>query len=242
MDIERVWDRFLTPQDRAALQRLPTPARDPRTYCHRPALLCIDHFRGAYGDRPQPILESIELWPGSCGLVGWEAIPSTQRLLARARALAIPIIHTTGIIEGGVEGQHATPPPASGVTANGRRWIAPEVRYEIIPELAPVAGETVIHKISSSAFWGTPLVGQLIKNRIDTVIVVGETTSGCIRASVVDGDQYQFHMIVVEDCTFDRHESTHALNLFDMWRKFADVISLDATLDLLDHLSVAESS
>ena len=98
--------------------------------------------------------------------------------------------------------------------------------YEIIPEVGPLPGETVIRKASPSAFWGTPLAGHLTFNEVDTVIMCGESTSGCVRASVVDSTTNRFRTIVVEECVFDRHEAAHAMNLFDMHQKYADVLPL----------------
>ena len=89
----------------------------------------------------------------------------------------------------------------------------------------------MVRKKSSSAIWGTPLVGHLIENKIDTLIVCGESTSGCVRATVVDLDAYRFTVLLVEDATFDRVQATHAMNLFDMDRKFARVLSSEKALE-----------
>ncbi len=237
---ERVWDRFLTEQDRRALAKAPKDPRDLRAFCHRPALVLVDFFRGVFGERPQDLIEAMDTWPNSCGRVAWEAIPPTQRLLGACRKIGMPIIHTTGLVNETVDGQHARPrPPGSLPETEQPQWIPAEIRYEIMPEVGPIEGETVINKISSSAFWGTPLIGHLIKNQVDTLIICGESTSGCVRATVVDADQYQFNVIVVEDCTFDRHEATHAMNLFDMHRKFAEVRSLADVLEFLRQFTYA---
>ena len=228
----RPWEQFLSLQDVAALQRSPKFDRDLQSFCRRPALLMIDFFRAAFGDRPVPMLEAIEEWPSSCGLAGWETLPRTQMLLERFRQLGLPIVHTTGIVEGEIKGQHSNEKPPSG-TPVGEKWLPPEIRYEIIPEVTPLPGETVIRKISSSAFWGTPLVGHLVSKNIDTLIVCGESTSGCVRSTVVDAKQFCFEVVVVEDCVFDRHETTHALNLFDMHRKFGDVVPHSEVMDFL---------
>ncbi len=84
----------------------------------------------------------------------------------------------------------------------------------------------VFRKAAPSVFWGTPLIGELTQLGIDTLIVGGESTSGCVRAAVTDGFSYGFKMAVVEECVFDRHEAAHAMNLFDMNQKTANVISL----------------
>ena len=104
---------------------------------------------------------------------------------------------------------------------------------EIIDEVAPIPGEIVLRKTAPSAFWGTPLAGHLTYLGIDTLIVAGESTSGCVRASVVEAVAHRYRVQVVEDCVFDRHETTHALNLFDMHQKYADVIALAQALDYI---------
>ena len=90
-----------------------------------------------------------------------------------------------------------------------------------------------MRKDSPSAFWGTPLMGHLNFHNVDTIITCGETTSGCVRASVVDGCTNRYRMIVVEEGVFDRHETTHAINLFDMDQKYADVVPLADVLEYL---------
>ena len=90
-----------------------------------------------------------------------------------------------------------------------------------------------MRKDSPRAFWGTPLIGHLTAHNVDTIIAVGETTSGCVRASVLDGCTNRFRMIVVEEGVFDRHEAAHAINLFDMNQKYADVLPLADVLEYL---------
>ena len=225
---ERVWDRFLTEQDRAHVARRP---RSGKGFGQRPALLLIDLYRSVFGDEPQPLLEAVDTWPSTCGLAAWNAIPHLQRLLAAARSADIPIVHTTGMSDR---------PWFRGTDADPERALDPAKRdrlrrrYDIIDEVAPGTGELVIRKSAASAFLGTPIIGYLVDRGVDTIIVGGESTSGCVRASVVDGCGNRFHMVVVEECVFDRHEACHAVNLFDMNQKYADVIQLDEALAYLD--------
>jgi maleamate amidohydrolase len=228
---ERVWDRFLTEQDKAHVAMRP-PKRIG--FGERPALLLIDLYRWVFGDKPEPILEAIKSWPGSCGLAAWNAIPHIQKLLGKAREVGIPIVHVTGLAGAGVdewafrrEEKRSAPPTPEELERRRRK-------YDIIDEVAPRPGEAVLRKLSPSAFWGTPLVAHLNQHGIDTVIACGESTSGCVRASVVDGCTYRFRMIVVEECVFDRHEAAHAINLFDMNQKYADVVPLAEALEYLD--------
>ncbi len=224
---ERVWDRFLTDQDRQHVGRLPAARMGVGK---RPALLLVDLYRWVFGDKPEPLMEAIETWPSSCGMAGWDALPHIQRLLAEARRLGIPVIHTTTL--------ESVPSWNDGVL-RGNAVDAPELRArrargnQIIDEVAPIPGEMTILKSAPSAFWGTPLAGVLTGLGVDTVIVAGESTSGCVRASVVDGKTSRLKMVIPEECVFDRHEATHALNLFDLEQKYADVIPLDEVIAYL---------
>jgi maleamate amidohydrolase len=230
---ERVWDRFLTEQDRAHIALRP---RTGKGFGKRPALLLIDLYRSVYGDEPQSVLDAVETWPSTCGLAAWNAIPHLQQLLAAAREAGIPVVHTTGMEER---------PWFRGTAQDPARATDPAVRdrllrrYDIIDEVAPIDGELVIRKANASAFLGTPLIGHLVDRGIDTIIVGGESTSGCVRSSVVDGCGNRFHMIVVEECVFDRHEAPHAINLFDISQKYADVVALDDALEYLDEVTGA---
>jgi maleamate amidohydrolase len=228
---QRVWDRYLTERDRAHLALRP-PRR--RGFGERPALLLIDLYRWVFGDKPEPILDAMKKWPSSCGLDGWNAVPQIQKLLAKSRELGIPIVHMTGLDGAGVASR--SPQRESDLQTNRDPEAQDRLRrrFDIIDEVAPLPGETVLRKASPSAFWGTPLMGHLNALHIDTIITCGESTSGCVRASVVDGCTYRFRMIVAEECVFDRHQATHAMNLFDMNQKYADVLSLQEVLDYLD--------
>jgi nicotinamidase-related amidase len=226
--VTRVWDRFLTEQDQA---HLALRQHHPIGFGQRPALLLIDLYRWVFGDQPQPLLEAVQTWPASCGLAAWNALPHLQALLKAARHAAIPIVHVTGLDQeqSGVQGwsvRRETAAADRSPAALDRR----KRRWDIIDEVAPLPGEAVLRKTSPSAFWGTPLLGHLNYLGVDTIFTCGESTSGCVRASVVDGCTNRYRMVVVEECVFDRHEAAHAINLFDMHQKYADVRSLAEVL------------
>lgn len=104
---------------------------------------------------------------------------------------------------------------------------------QILPELAPRPGELVVRKNQASAFFGTNLAPWLVQQGADTVVVTGCTTSGCVRASVVDAISYNFRPIVARDCVGDRALGPHEANLFDMQQKYADVLDRDAIVEAL---------
>ena len=226
---ERVWDRCLTEQDRTHVQMKPPKAIG---FGKNPALLLIDLYRWVFGDNPQPVLESIKSWPGSCGLAGWNAIPAIRTLLETAREVRIPIVHMTGLAGAGVE-EWAFRRNVSAGKLTPEEQERRMRKYDIIEQVEPLPGEAVLRKSSPSAFWGTPLAGHLNQLGTDTIITCGESTSGCVRASVVDGCTYRFRMIVAEECVFDRHEAAHAINLFDMHQKYADVLPLAQVVQYL---------
>jgi maleamate amidohydrolase len=107
---------------------------------------------------------------------------------------------------------------------------------EIVADISPQKHDFIILKKKPSVFFGTPLMSYLNKLDIDTVLVTGGTTSGCVRATVIDAFSYNFFVGVIEDCTFDRGEVTHAINLFDMDMKYADVMALHEVLAYLKRI------
>lgn len=235
----RIWDAFLTAQDKAHLDQRSGAQRsgDRRVgFGSRPAVLNIDIYRGVFGDENVPLLQGTKLWSGYCGPAGWATIPHVQRLLREARAAGVPICHATGLAEedsgipGWSEAIHPNKPRRSAATDPAARERHAR-RFDIIDEVAPQPGDVVVRKTAPSAFWGTPLIAELTRLGVDTLLVTGESTSGCVRATVVEAASHRFRVQVIEDCVFDRHEACHAINLFDMHQKYADVISIDAAVD-----------
>ncbi|HWG03386.1 MAG TPA: isochorismatase family protein [Beijerinckiaceae bacterium] len=193
----------------------------------RPAMLVIDLYALAYQGGPNPVSEVSKTYPSSCGINAWNAIEPTRRLFAAARAAALPFFYSTG------DTRAASRP--SFVKATNRRMSAtPPELFEIRPELAPEKGDVIITKQRASAFFGTPLSAHLTQLGIQSLIVVGESTSGCVRASTVDGYSNGYHMTLVEECCFDRSDLSHKVNLFDLHHKYADVMKLDAVLAHLE--------
>ena len=104
---------------------------------------------------------------------------------------------------------------------------------QVVPELQPATGELIVRKTHASAFFGTSLAPWLALRRVDTLVIAGCTTSGCVRASVVDASANNFRPIVAADCVGDRYLAAHEANLFDMGQKYADVMQRDAILAAL---------
>lgn len=190
------------------------------------ALLAIDLYELAYQGGAKPVTEVAKDYPSSCGINAWNAIEPTKRLFAAARAAGLPIFYTTG------DTRAASKPGAIKAT-NRRGAKDSENAYDIRPEWTPQPGDVVITKQRASGFYGTPLLAHLTQLRIDTLIVIGESTSGCVRASTVDGYSNGFHMVMAEECCFDRSDISHKVNLFDLHHKYADVMK---TADVIAEL------
>jgi nicotinamidase-related amidase len=154
---------------------------------------------------------------------------AAARLLNAARTRRLPIVHTFVEYEpGGRNGGvffRKVPALRCFVRGLNPRWCA------FAKGLEPILGETVICKQYASAFFGTSLASLLTAIHVDTVIIAGLSTSGCVRASAVDCCQHGFIPLVVRDAVGDRAAGPHEANLFDLQAKYAEVISLDAALD-----------
>lgn len=213
------WDDVVGADERLIVASYP----GTRELSGRPALLMIDVYRKAYGDRPQPLAESTRRFPSSCGLAGWNALPATIDLLASARGAGVPIVYTS--IEP-VRGQPGAPTQRTDDAGD------PD-GLRIIEQLAPRSGEPILVKPRASAFFGTPLDGWLRRFDVNTLILAGESTSGCVRATAVDAYSLGFTVIVAEDSVFDRSALSHKVSLFDINLKYGSVVHNDVLVDFL---------
>lgn len=191
-----------------------------------PAVLAIDLYNKAYQGGNRPVREVNRRHEGSCGENAWRAIEPTRSLLSAARKAGLPVFYTTRHVDTG------------GVRSTNRRMgEESETLYHIKDELAPMPGEIVVYKERASGFFGTPLIAHLRKVGADSLIIFGESTSGCVRASTVDAYSYGFHNVVVEECTYDRSMLSHKVNLFDLHHKYADVMYVDEVIEHLNSLA-----
>jgi len=178
----------------------------------RPALLVIDVNVG-FTDPESPL---------ACGLEG--VVVAIQRLLGEARAAGLPVVYTTVSYDEGdrlAAAAFIDKIPALLTLEAGSRWV------EIDPRIAPLPDEPVLNKLFASAFFGTPLSSLLTAAGCDSVIVTGASTSGCVRATVVDALQNGFRPVVPREAVGDRNPAAHEANLYDIDTKYGDVVSLD---------------
>ncbi len=188
----------------------------------RPAVVVIDLLQG-YTLPGAPLYAP--------GVV--KCVKEVPELLKVARRKKVPVIHTRVLYnpatfeDGGVWIKKA---PVLKALVPGNKYA------EFCPQVKPAKGETVIVKNYASCFFGTSLAATLTAQGIDTLIITGCTTSGCIRASAVDAVQHGFRPIVVRECVGDRHDAPHEANLFDINAKYGDVVSKSEAIRYLNSL------
>jgi maleamate amidohydrolase len=214
----------------ADLVKLYTPYQRETFVGPRPALVLIDLYNLAYRGGPVPPVSLVDQYPSSCGIYAHNAIEPTKKLIAAARSAGIPIFYCTS------DNRPMASPQGVGATRRKKPSAAQRFvdDYEIWVDFAPQEGDVIIRKQRASIFQGTPLISHLNLLGVQSLIVCGESTSGCVRASCVDGYSAGLHVSLVEECTYDRHELVHKMNLFDLHHKYADVMHVEEVVAHLD--------
>jgi maleamate amidohydrolase len=221
----RPWDGIISEDEQKAYRA--AGFGKPTGMGTRPALLIIDVQYRTTGTVEKPFWEAIKEFPTSCGDVAWNAVRHIQPILALFREKNWPVLYPHVAPKKSYDGGRLAAKVPSIMTI-------PEKGYEFVEEVAPVEGDILVPKKQPSAFFGTPLTSYLIDVDADTLVVTGCTTSGCVRSSVVDAFAYNYRVAVPEEAVYDRSRVSHAVNLFDMSEKYADVMPSN---DLLPKLS-----
>jgi maleamate amidohydrolase len=217
--------QHLTPRDLEALELLGYGAR--QGWGKRPALLIIDTNYEFCGHASEPLLEVIRKWPTACGEEAWSAVKVMRKLIDACKARRLPVFYSTN-----------TRRP-DGFDAGSWKWKSAAERKgrrrmdradDIVDEIAPHPEDVVILKTKPSVFFGTPFLSFLVELKVDSLIVCGGTTSGCVRASVIDAFSQNLRCAVVADACFDRLQASHSINLVDMQAKYADVVSSEEAM------------
>jgi maleamate amidohydrolase len=192
----------------------------------RPALLVVDAVQG-YIDPAAPIYAGVE-----------HVIPVIARLLDTARRAGLPVIYTVVKYraDGADGGLFWKKLPALRAFVDGSSFAT------IPAEISPRPNELVLTKHYASAFFGTTLATDLASRRVDTLIIAGFSTSGCVRASALDALQHGYVPFVVQDACGDRHSAPHEANLFDLQAKYAEVVGADRVIELISGLGQSPNS
>jgi maleamate amidohydrolase len=192
----------------------------------RPALLVVDVNVG-FTDPASPLVCELE-----------DVVEAIATLLDEFRSLELPVVYTTVAYDEGARRTAAVfidKIPALLTLEAGSRWV------EIDPRIAPHGDEPVLTKLFASAFFGTPLASLLASAQCDSVVVTGASTSGCVRATVVDALQHGYRVVVPREAVGDRNPAAHEANLYDIDAKYGDVVSLEEVLAYLGTLAGAHA-
>ncbi len=225
-----IWDDVIPEADRKIYET--AGWSKPGGFGKRPALLLVDIIYNFVGDPEEPIMDSIKKWRYSCGTVGWDGVRATARLVAKAREKKIPLFYTQwerrdDFLDMGRwnDKNYRVDDPIDVTGHHGN---------EIVKEVAPQPHDMVFVKKKPSAFFATSLASYLIDFGVDTVILTGTTTSGCIRSTAIDAFSYNYYTILPEECVWDRGQLSHKVNMFDINAKYGDVTPLANVLSYLD--------
>jgi len=196
------------------------------------AFLAIDLYNAVYRGGPARPVDLDRQYPNSCGMYAHRAIEPTKKLFAAVRRAGLQVFYCTQ------ETRPNNRPKGAVSTRRSMKMPADDVdNYGIYHEFAPQPEDVIITKQRASIFQGTPFLSHLNLLGVRSLIICGESTSGCVRASSVDAYSNGFHVSLVEECIYDRAELTHKVNLFDLHHKYCDVMHLDDVVTHLDRLA-----
>jgi maleamate amidohydrolase len=231
---EHIWDHLITEQDRVVYASGIFGGETGMGT--NPAVVVVDVLNKSIGDEPLPILDAMARFGKSCtGEYGWAAIPHIQAVIAAARAGGFRVIYT--IPQDPRLRPTETLERFEEKMPNWSDYSGERQGYNFANEIAPEPGDMIIEKPTASSFYRTDLEDQLRNEGIDCLVVTGGATSGCVRATVVDAHARGFKVNVPEEAVFDRGQVTHAMNLFDMQAKYADVIPSAEVVQRLETLA-----
>ncbi|HUY06950.1 MAG TPA: isochorismatase family protein [Acidimicrobiales bacterium] len=223
--VDGIWNSMIDQPTRA----LYSAYQRPRYVSENVAVLAIDLYKRVYRGGSRDLLEVTQEYPSSCGRYAWECREPTMRLLSVARHKGAPVFFSTGRLE-----RNASKRPTMRQVGEADSSDDLEIMDGFFED-----GDSLIEKDRASVFFGTSLNADLQRAKVDGLIVVGESTSGCVRASVVDAYSLGYHVVVVADCCFDRSQVSHKVSLFDLHHKYADVFFIDDVLEAMGDPNIA---
>ncbi len=217
MSIAGIWKDLLSETDRKVIEN--AGYGKARGLGDSPLLTVID-CQNNYIGADEPILDQQDRWPAGGGADAWAAVRVAKTLLDEARGADVPVLYTRNVQKRTVRFDSF----AGKSTWDKAATLDGTEGSQIVTEIAPHDDDLVLDKSYASAFFGTPLVTYLVGLGVDTLLICGVSTSGCVRATAVDAVTRGFRVAVVADAVADRIVASHKIALLDMWMKYTDVI------------------
>lgn len=216
-----IWKDLLSEQDKQVITKAGYDTKGASSWESRglgenPLVLVIDMQRLVVGD-DVPILKAIEDYRTAMGDIAWEAIDHIGPFLKFVRERGLRVAYTRVIPSSYDDPDHED--------------------LDIVEPVAPKEGEPVLDKSYASAFYGTDLLSRLVRGGHDSVIIVGNSTSGCVRATTIDAQQNGFDVILPQQCLFDRIEASHKIGLLDLWMKYAEVMEREEVEEYVEEMT-----
>lgn len=224
------WEDMLTETDRIVIEK--GGYGQKRGLGKRPLLVIID-AQPNYIGADKPIEEQLDEWPSGAGEAAWKGVRKIQELKKHAEKHNIPVLYTRNVQKKTIHFDSF----ASKAKRDQTKYIDGNPATEIVDCLKPTERDIVVDKSYASAFFGTPLISYLVKLQIDSLIIVGGSTSGCVRATAVDAVTHNFNVAIVEDAVFDRIELSHKAALLDLWMKYCDIMTSDEVIDYFSEIN-----
>jgi nicotinamidase-related amidase len=225
----KAWEKIVPDEDRVIYDNAGFGKR--QSFGKRPALMVIDVVESFTGSKPQSVLEAQSEYALSCGESSWEALPKIKSLISLSRNADIPIVYTKANAY-----ERSFCGGSTKLEVDDIQFIRTSHTTPIAKMVEPEDKDFVLEKTKASAFFDTVLDSYLKRLKIDTLLVCGTSTSGCVRATVVDGFSYGYKVFVVEDCCFDRSGFYHLASLYDLNAKYATVVALAEAEDYIKTL------
>lgn len=223
-DVTVTWDDVLTNRDRRVIAN--AGYGKPRGFGTSPLLTVID-CQYNYIGADEPVDEQQDRWPAGGGESAWRAVHTIGKLLDAARAHGVPVLYTRNVQKRTIQFDSF-----AGKSSWDKRTTLDDAEgTRIVDEITPQDSDYVLDKSYASAFYGTPLLNYLIGLGIDTLVVAGVSTGGCVRATAVDAVSRGFKVAVVADAVADRIVVSHKVALLDMWMKYTDVVDAASAVD-----------
>lgn len=226
MNVEEIWKDLLLGTDQDVITK--GGFGKPRGLGSRPALLVIDPQPNYMGDRNKTIVDQLDEFPTGVGEKAWTALENSQPILQLFRELNLPVIFSKQVAN-----YMKFDSFAGKSTRDRSNYVAGHPYTELVAEVDVQPTDIVIEKAYASVFQGTPIVNYLTRLQVDTLLVCGGVTSGCVRGAVVDAASLGYKIGLLYECVFDRMELSHRVSIMDMWMKYADMLSVDQALDYI---------
>jgi len=216
-DVAAIWGGVLTGRDRRVITN--AGYGKARGLGESPLLVVID-CQYNYIGADEPVDEQQDRWPAGGGADAWAAVRTIAKLLDGARGASVPVLYTRNVQKRTVRFDSF----AGKSTWDKRATLSDSDGSRIVEEITPLEDDLILDKSYASAFYGTPLLTYLVGLDIDTLVIVGVSTSGCVRATAVDAVTRGYKVAVVADAVADRIGASHQVALLDLWMKYTDVI------------------